>query len=128
MNFKEALIALANGKKVRRLDWDKGVYIYMNGMNVEKSPGVYYYLGVRFDSDSEWEIYEEYDMNFAEALAWMCESSLNICKSSNFLFYRVINNNFEHSDLDIDSLSHEWTRAVTPAGDLLNLKFRKVEK
>lgn len=55
MNLKEALIALVEGKKIRRYDWTKGLHIYMDGCDILDEGG----LGYPNLRGSDWELYEE---------------------------------------------------------------------
>ena len=96
MNLKEALQALGDGKKIRRKGWPTENYIFIDnaedgGSFISDETGrnaIYFAYG------DDWEIYEEYHMDFVEALAWMMNSSLNVCKTNTGFFMMVMDNRF----------------------------------
>ena len=77
----------------------------------------------RLQGDIGWEIYEEYPMNFGEALSWMSLSSDNKCMGSDSMTYVIQNNNFMVCGDD-----GRWFDNRNSVNELLWTKFKKVEK
>lgn len=61
MNGIEALQALKNGNKVRKVDWpNKVAYLFLNKQNNQimwNGGNIYNYYATKFLDDAEWEIY-----------------------------------------------------------------------
>lgn len=124
MNVREVMQALMDGKKVRKNSWFKNDFIELKNNMLLDEEGVmpnFYFQG------DDWEIYEEYQMDFVEALAWMMESEKNVCKIKGG-FCLIVKKNKIYSSLgNTHPSSYLWAEQFTSANDFLSLKFKKMK-
>lgn len=128
MNLKEALQALANGEKVRKTFWPESQFICVGHNNsiegvtiINKEELVAHFM---LQYDGEWELYKEYPMDFAKALAWMMVSEKNICKDNNGVSFKILNNKILFKTHDMDYWDVEYDSVLS----FLKNKYKKVKE
>lgn len=128
MNLKEAFQALAEGKKIRKKNWGNNEYIFVDGMTLKNEDGTNGFLLDFHDTGADWEIYEEYNMSFIEALTLMDKDRGIVCESSLKHLYRINYDGsfemrfFNSCSNDYDEFENSWDSL----NSLSKLKFRKV--
>lgn len=73
MTLKEALIALAEGKKIKRTHW-LDAYIYLDGSFIRRDDHLLFSIG--HDCEDDWELYEE-PKKMVTVYEWLVEGHMS---------------------------------------------------
>lgn len=96
MNLKEALQALAEGEKVRKTKWRKNRYIFIHN---DAEQGIAIRDNYGYDArmiGNDWELYEEYNIAFYEAIYYMYKYNW-VFESMDENLYKVENGKLSRS-------------------------------